>query len=138
MPFHFEGHPDERRCTLRLSGVVTAADLKEMIDTQIAERAWTWDALIDTTEATDMTLAFGEMLEQARFVGRRAGLLPPRGAVVILAPHPQAFGMARMYENATQGERSFALTVVATRAEAETILAATPSAVRGATEGRDP
>ncbi len=123
MSFRFEAaSPAAPWCTLYLSGLVTGEDLRVMVSTQIEQGAWTGGALIDTTAATGMRQGYTELTEQVRFVERVSAGLPPRGAVAILAPADEIFGMARMYQVAQDGTLGLHLEVFRTREDAEAFL----------------
>jgi len=123
MSFRFEAaSPATPWCTLHLTGLVTAEDLRVMIQTQIEHDAWTSGALIDTTAATGMRQGYSDLTEQVRYIERISQSLPPRGAVAILAPSDDIFGMARMYQSAQDAVLGLHLEVFRSREEAEAYL----------------
>ena len=71
MPVTFELGPEESRCTIHMSGLLTLADLEQGVDLQIAAGAWTRQTLIDTTDATGMMVMFSEVKELVAFMKGR-------------------------------------------------------------------
>ncbi|MEQ1729546.1 MAG: hypothetical protein ABL982_14335 [Vicinamibacterales bacterium] len=123
MAFRFEAAtPTHPWCTLHLAGLVTADDLRVMIRTQIDQGAWAGQALIDTTAVTGMRQGYNDLVEQVLFVERVSAGLPSRGAVAILAPADDVFGVARMYQVAQDATLGFRLEVFRTREGAEAFL----------------
>lgn len=123
MAFRFEAaSADIPWCTLHLSDLITPDDLREMVRSQVEHGAWTSPALIDTTTATGMRQGYSDLTEQVRYVERLSQGLPPRGAVAILAPADDIFGVARMYQVAQDSALNFALEVFRARADAEAYL----------------
>jgi hypothetical protein len=124
MPVTFELGPEAHRCTIHMSGLLTLADLEQGVDLQIAAGAWTRQTIIDTTDATGMTVVFSGILELVVFMRRRVQGLPPRGPVVIIAPVPAVYGVARMYQVAMEEALpSITIEVVRSRKDATDWLA---------------
>ncbi len=123
MAFRFEAaSPGKPWCTLHLSGLITADDLRLMVRSQIEQGAWTDEALIDTTEGTGMRQAFTDLTEQVRYIELLSQGLPRRGAVAILAPADDIFGVARMYQAAQDAVLGLRLEVFRKRSDAEDFL----------------
>lgn len=93
-----------------------------MIRAQIEHGAWAQDALIDTTGAVGMRQGYNDLAEQVLFIERESEGLPQRGAVAILAPADDIFGVARMYQVAQDTALGFRLEVFRTREDAEAFL----------------
>jgi hypothetical protein len=122
MPVRFDLGPEPNRCTLHLSGVITAEDWKNGVELQIAAGAWTRRMLWDASEATDVCPGYRETEELIKFVRRAAIGRPPRGRMAMLAPVDVVYGSARMYQNVAVGAVCMEIAVVRTRAEAEEYL----------------
>jgi hypothetical protein len=123
MAFRFEAaSPGVPWCTLHLSGLITADDLREMVRTQIDQGAWADAALIDTTDAVGMRQGFNDLTEQVRYIRLLSEGLPARGPVAILAPADDIFGVSRMYQVAQDSVLALRLEVFRTRPEAEAFL----------------
>ena len=77
-----------RRYTVRLAGVITLGDLKASLRAQIEAGAWTWDTVIDATQAFGVETVDGEIARVTTAIRAAvpADLLSQRGPVVLLAP----------------------------------------------------
>jgi hypothetical protein len=109
----FDVDPDGRRCTMRLSGSITYADLEAGIDAQIASGAWTYQTVIDTLAADGILTRYDDARQVLSTIQSRSAHLPPRGPIVIVVgDHPAIFGMARMYQAMAANEAGLRVEIV--------------------------
>ena len=122
MPVHLE-HVDRARCTLVMTGVITADDIRRAIELQIVAGAWECETVYDATAATGCVMGFVDIQELTRTADQMAQARPPRGPVVIVAPNEVVYGCARMYQANVEGQVPMRIEVVRTMADGEAWLA---------------
>ena len=120
MPYHFEFDPTNQILRGPLEGRVTDEDLREYYRTaeRLVARMYPRGAITDTSDATSFDVSPDTIRELAKLPPAMSDPARPR---VIVAPNPQIYGMARMFEMQGEGTRP-SLHVVRTQAEAWAIL----------------
>jgi hypothetical protein len=106
------------RCLIQLTGLITLGDLETGVDQQVAAGWWALPTVIETSDATGITLNFSDIQQLIAFVSLRVARHGPRGPVAIVAPHDLVFGVARMYEMAFAAA-ALPITLLVTRSAVE-------------------
>jgi hypothetical protein len=120
VPYHFDFDPQNRILRGTFEGHITDDDLKTgyRVAEQRAAQTSARSGLMDLSAATSLDVSPDTIRELAK----SPPVFPdPSLTRVILAPTPQIFGMARMFELQGEGTRP-SLHVVRTEAEAWAIL----------------
>jgi hypothetical protein len=123
----FETDPGRRRCTIRLTGVISLADLKAGVRTQIDAGVWTWDTVVDATGATGTETTAADIVRVTNMIDGEvtAHHLPSRGPVVIVVPdpHSRVHELARQYQVMAMNASGLRIELVRRVADADTAFA---------------
>ena len=99
-------HRDDvrKRLTVITTGVVTAREIREMVDRQASEGTWSYAMLYDASGVTSIasTQEVRALAHHVQALERKHG---PRGPVAVLTNQDAIYGMSRMYSMSAQQQR---------------------------------
>jgi hypothetical protein len=101
MPLSSQRDDARRRLTVITTGVVTAREIRAMVDRQANDGTWSYAMLYDASRVTSIATT-GEVRALAHHVQALERTHGPRGPVAVLTNQDAIYGMSRMYSMSAQ------------------------------------
>jgi hypothetical protein len=98
VPIHYERDDTRRRILIMTTGEVTSEEVRDTLERQAKDGAWSYSVLYDTRAGRNVP-TIEDIRRLVLFVGQLTCRYGPRGPVAMVSGDPQLSRMARAYSN---------------------------------------